>query len=94
MSHVLVAGEGETRPPVRASNPALAALMPEAIARTFLVLGTAGSASDPLCICGWSPHGSTTTCPPSCVPETTPWDAVAVQQLLDQRDAGSDSAGP
>ncbi|HSJ45795.1 MAG TPA: alpha/beta hydrolase [Euzebyales bacterium] len=85
---LLVAGEHETRPPVRASNAALAALLPNATARYAPGVGHGwiGQQQDLhlRMVTAWVEDGDL---PSELRPETIPWDPAAVQRLLDYQDA-------
>lgn len=81
---LLVAGEAETRPPVRASNAALAALMPTAEARYVPGVGHGWIGKRPdlhlRMTAAWIEGHDL---PPELRRETTPWDASTVTRLLD-----------
>lgn len=83
---LLVAGEREMKPPVRASNAALAALMPNAEARFAPRLGHGWVGKEPglhlRMVEAWLTGQEI---PSELVPETTPWDASTVDRLLDRR---------
>lgn len=92
---LLVAGEQETRPPVRASNAALAALMPNAEARYVPGLGHGwiGRQHDLhlRMVTAWIEGHDL---PSELEPETTRWDAAAVHRLLDGHGARRHAVGP
>ena len=80
---LLVAGEGETRPPVRASNAALAALMPNARA-TFVAgrrHGWIGELPD-LHLRMLRAWFAEKELPSELQPETTEWDRSVMDDLL------------
>lgn len=83
---LLVAGEREMKPPVRASNAALAALMPNAVARFAPGQGHGWLGQQPelhlRMVEAWL---SGQELPSELEPETTPWPSETVQRLLDER---------
>jgi len=88
---LLVAGEAETRPPVRASNAAMAALMPDAEARYVPGVGHGWIGRRPdlhlRMTAAWLEGHDL---PSELRRETAPWDASAVTRLLDGQDSGAD----
>ena len=81
---LLVARERETKPPVRASNAALAALMPNAQARFAPGLGHGWLGREPelhaRMVRAWITEQEL---PEGLLPETTRWDAALVSRLMD-----------
>lgn len=80
---LLVAGEGEVKPPVRASNAALAALMGNAEARYAPGHGHGWVGKDPdlhrQMVTAWITGGDL---PPGLLTETSSWDRAAVDRLV------------
>ena len=83
---LLVAGEKETKPPVRASNAALAELMPNALARYVPGHGHGWLGKVPelhiRMVDAWI---NELELPSGLLPETTPWDNRIARQLIDSR---------
>lgn len=81
---LLVAGENETQPPVRASNAALAELMPNAQARYVPGHGHGWIGKAPelhvRMVDAWI---NELELPSELLPETTPWDRPSVSRLID-----------
>jgi pimeloyl-ACP methyl ester carboxylesterase len=86
---LLVAGERETKPPVRASNAALAALMPNAEARFMPGQGHGWLGQEPdlhvRMVGAWVGGDEL---PSKLLPETTPWDSRVVERLLSRGSQG------
>jgi pimeloyl-ACP methyl ester carboxylesterase len=83
---LLVAGENETKPPVRASNAALAELMPNAQARYVPGHGHGWLGQVPelhvRMVDAWI---NELELPSELLAETTPWDRPSVSRLIDPR---------
>jgi pimeloyl-ACP methyl ester carboxylesterase len=83
---LLVAGQRELKPPVRASNAALAALMPNALARFAPGRGHGWLGEEPdLHLRMLKAWFAGQELPAELETESTPWDPAGVRWLLDER---------